>query len=110
MSFKVIYGAAPSEPKLFNRLVHLPPPPAASHLNDCGAVSARSGVESRERERGGGERWRMEKRAPRLGRSRFLPAATFFFYPLSTRGSHQNKTLTNKIWVDLPAGRKTRFP
>ena len=40
----------------------------------------------------------------------FLPAATYLFLPVSTRGSRQNETLTNKMRVDLPAGRKKRFP
>ena len=39
----------------------------------------------------------------------FLPAATYLFLPVSTRGSRQNKTLTNKMRLDLPAGRKKRF-
>ena len=36
----------------------------------------------------------------------FLPAATYLFLPVSTCGSRQNETLTNKMRVDLPAGRK----
>jgi hypothetical protein len=31
----------------------------------------------------------------------FLPAATYLFLPVSTRGSRQNETLTNKMRVDL---------
>ena len=40
----------------------------------------------------------------------FLPAATYLFLPVSTRGSRQNETLTNKMRVDLPTGKKKRFP
>ena len=34
------------------------------------------------------------------------PLSTRGFDPLSTRGSRQNKTLTNKIRVETPAGEK----
>jgi hypothetical protein len=38
--------------------------------------------------------------------ARDLPVAYFFFARGFACGSRQNKSLTNKIWADLPAGKK----